>query len=304
MRVVDVLGLLLVQLLWGAHFPISKIAFRDFSPLFLVALRFTAVAAILCPFWRFPRGKLVPILGLSLTYGSLAYGFQFAGIAHLDASTAAIVTQAQVPFAAILAAYFYSDRFGWQRLAGLALSCLGIVLVVGEPRVSSNFIWVLSILLSVLIQAFGAIQIKSLGPISSFTLTGWIAFFTAPQMLLASFLLESGQGLSLRNASWHSWAALGYTVFVVAIGTFTVWYPMLRRYSVNQVIPFTLLVPVFGVLSGVSILGESLSVQSMLGGIATIAGVAIIVLRRARVASPAAAEPQPIAAGPAVHKES
>ena len=197
LRLVHVLALLLVQLLWGIHFPISKIAFREFPPLFLVALRFTAVAALLCPFWRFPRGKLVPILGLSLTYGSLAYGFQFAGIAHLDASTAAIVTQAQVPFAAVLAAYFYNDRFGWQRLAGLTLSFLGIILVVGEPRVSNNFVWVLSILLSVFIQAFGAVQIKALGPISSFTLTGWIAFFTAPQMLLASFLLESGQAHSV-----------------------------------------------------------------------------------------------------------
>ena len=58
---------------------------------------------------------------------------------------------------------------------------------------------------------------------------------------------------------------------------------MLRRYSVNQVIPFTLLVPVFGVLSGVLMLGETLNVQSTLGGIATIAGVAVIVLRRPHV---------------------
>lgn len=287
MRFIDIAGLLFLQVLWGFHFAISKIGLEEFPALFLMGLRFALVAAILCPFFRVPRGKMRQVFWLSLTFGSLNFGLMYAGVAHLDASTSAIIGQAQVPFAAILAAYFYNDRFGWRRLVGLALSFIGIILIVGEPRIGSNFIWVLSILASTFVSALGQIQIKALGPISSFALSGWVAFFTAPQLLLASFLLEDGQGQALREATWRGWASLGYTVFVVAIGTYCLWYPLIRRYPLNQVMPFTLLVPIFGVVSGILMLGEQLNIQSLFGAVATIAGVAIIVLRRPQHVVPA-----------------
>lgn len=280
MRVLDLLGLLLVQVLWGFHWAFLKVGLREFPTLLLMGLRFITVAALLCPFFRVSRRQLLHIFGLSLTFGTLNFGLMYTGVAHLDASTAAIISQAQVPFAAILAAYFYKDRFGWRRLAGLMLSFLGIILIVGEPRIGNNLIWVACILGSALANAFSNIQIKALGPINSFALSGWIALFTAPQMLVASFCLENGQWEALVQSTWRGWSSLGYTVFVVSIGTYYLWYPLIRRYPVNQVMPFTLLVPVFGVVSGMMMLGETLNLRMALGGAATIAGVATIVLRR------------------------
>jgi drug/metabolite transporter (DMT)-like permease len=46
------------------------------------------------------------------------------------------------------------------------------------------------------------------------------------------------------------------------------------------------LVPVFGIMSGILMLGERLNLQIFLGSIATIAGVAIIVLQRSERALP------------------
>lgn len=43
--------------------------------------------------------------------------------------------------------------------------------------------------------------------------------------------------------------------------------------------PFTLLVPVLGIIFGILFLDEKLNWQLILGGLITIAGVAIIVLR-------------------------
>jgi O-acetylserine/cysteine efflux transporter len=60
----------------------------------------------------------------------------------------------------------------------------------------------------------------------------------------------------------------------------------MRRYSVNQVMPFTLLVPLFGVLSGVVFFGDQLSWPMIIGGVGTILGVAIITIRRPRVLAP------------------
>jgi O-acetylserine/cysteine efflux transporter len=286
MRFFDLLGLLLVQLLWGVHWPVLKFGLREFPTFLLMGMRFAIVAALLCPFFRIRRDQLLPILGLSVTFGSLNFGMMYAGVAHLDAGTAAVIGQVQVPFAAILAAYFYKDPFGWRQMAGLVLSFLGIVLIIGEPRIGGNFPWVACILGSALAAAIGNIQFKALGPINSFALSGWLALFTAPQMLLSSLLVETGQWNAIRQATWRGWSSLGYTVLVVSIGTYCLWYPLIRRYRVNQVMPFTLLVPVFGIMSGILMLGERLNLQIFLGSIATIAGVAIIVLQRSERALP------------------
>jgi O-acetylserine/cysteine efflux transporter len=60
----------------------------------------------------------------------------------------------------------------------------------------------------------------------------------------------------------------------------------MRRFSVNQVMPFTLLVPLFGVLSGVIFFHDRLTLLMLIGGLCTIAGVAIIIIRRPRVIAP------------------
>ena len=57
------------------------------------------------------------------------------------------------------------------------------------------------------------------------------------------------------------------------------WYRLVQRYQTNQVMPFTILVPVMAVAFGLLLLGETLTWQLALGGAITIGGVAIIVLR-------------------------
>ena len=75
------------------------------------------------------------------------------------------------------------------------------------------------------------------------------------------------------------------SVLVFGLG-YGLWYRLLRRYQVNQTMPFLLLVPVFGVASGVAFLGEELTATLIAGGLLTVAGVAIILIRRPKVAGP------------------
>src|SRR3546814_19859117 len=83
--------------------------------------------------------------------------------------------------------------------------------------------------------------------------------------------------------SWVCFAVIHQSVVVVAIG-YGYWYWLMRRYQMNQIMPATLLVPPFGVLSGVIFLGESLPLTLLAGGLMTIVGVGIIILRRPQLA--------------------
>ena len=58
------------------------------------------------------------------------------------------------------------------------------------------------------------------------------------------------------------------------------WYRLLGHYSVNQVMPFLLLLPVTSVFGGIFFLGESLTAKIALGGFLAIAGVAMITIKR------------------------
>ena len=130
------------------------------------------------------------------------------------------------------------------------------------------------------------LQVKLLGKVNGMMLIAWTAVFATPQLLVASFLLESGQLEAVAAADWRAFASIAYqAAFVVVLG-YSLWYWLLQRYEVNQAMPFTLLVPPFAVVASVVFLDETLTLPMVLGGVMTVLGVGIIVLRRPRTTAP------------------
>jgi O-acetylserine/cysteine efflux transporter len=288
MKLTDLALVLFVMLVWGLNFVVAKWGLTQFPPIFMIALRFGAVALLLLPFVKMPRDKMPGILMLSFTLGCVHFSLMFTGLDGLDAAAAAIATQTQVPFAALIAAVYLNDKLGWRRAAGMALAFVGIVVMAGEPRLSGN-LWPLFLVIGAsFMWAVANIQIKQLGAVDGFALNAYLGLFAAPQLFLASAFLETGQIEALRNADWLGWSSIAYMAIMVTIVSYAMWYRVLRRYPVNQAMPFTLLVPVLGVLSAAALLDEPIGLRVALGGLATIAGVAVIVLRRPRLAEPEA----------------
>lgn len=288
MKLVDVGISLVVMMLWGLNFVAGKWALAQIPPIFLMALRFTVVAAVLVPFVRFPREKLKGIALLSTTLGCLHFSLMFSGLNGVDAAVAAIAIQTQVPFAALLAAVLYKDRLGWRRLLGMVLAFAGVAILAGEPRSTIDLVPLLLVIAASFVWSIANIQIKELGAVDGFSLSAYMGLLAVPQLLLVSYFLESGQLAAIANADFRSWASIFYMAVMVTIMTYGLWYRILRRYSVNQAMPYTLLVPVFGVIFSVLLLGEPMGWRMVVGGVATIAGVGIIVLRRPRLAEPEA----------------
>lgn len=283
----DVGALLLVTVVWGMNFAVVKAGLAELPPIFFVAVRFAAVAVVLAPFVRLSRNKLPQLVALSVTLGGLHFSMMFIGLRSLDVATSAIAIQLQVPFAAILAAIVFKDKLGWRRLLGMAIAFGGVALIAGEPRFDGNLLPLALVVSAALVWSIANIQIKALGDeVDVFALSAWVALLAAPQLFLVSFLFEDGQMQAMQAASWRAWGAVAYQVVLVTIFGYGIWYSIMRRHPINQVMPFTLLVPLFGVLSGIIFLDESLTIPMMIGSAATIAGVAIIVIRRPRIVAP------------------
>ncbi|WP_119300202.1 DMT family transporter [Dongia deserti] len=281
--------MLLVQLLWGVNFAVAKFGLDHFAPIFFVALRFSLVAVLLVFVVGLPkRAMMKQLLPLSATMGVMHFTLIFLGMRDLDAATSSIAVQLQTPFAAIMAAFFFGEKLGWRRVLGMIVAFAGVTLIAGEPRFSDNPWPLMAVIAAALVWAAGNIQVKALGDsIDAVTLNGWIAILAAPQLLIASWLIEGPQWVHIPEVTWVGWGALLFQAVVIAIFTYWIWYNMMRRYPVNQVMPFTLLLPMIGVAAGALMRGEEITWQMLVGGLATIAGVGIIVLRRPTVAAPA-----------------
>lgn len=278
-----------VMFIWGMNFAVAKIGLTQIPPIMLVALRFALVAAMLAPFVRVPRGRLHHIFGVSVTLGLIHFSLMFNGLTEVDAATAAISIQLQVPFAALLAAVVFGDKLGWRRAFGMVIAFAGVALVAGEPRLQGHYLALAMVIGAACIWAVAGVQIKLLGEsVDGGQINAWLAIFATPQLALASLVLEDGQWAALQAADWRAFSAVVYqAVLVVGFGYGT-WYRLLRTYDVNQAMPFTLLVPLFGVLSGVMFLGEPVTLFLVAGGLLTVVGVGIITLRRPRLAGPKA----------------
>ena len=273
-----------VMVLWGLNFVAAKFGYRDFEPMFMLSIRFLVMGLVLIPFAALPRGKMLHVLGLSFTLGSLHFGLMFTGITGVDAAVAAIAIQLQVPFASILAALVFKDYLGWRRLAGMVGAFIGIGLIAGEPRMESSLFHLALIIVASLVFATSNIQVKAMGDAPPFGVLGWSSLFSAPQLFILSLIFEDNQWRDLTHAGAYGWGAIAYMTVCVGLIGYGVWYSLMRRYDVNQIMPFTLLVPVFGVMGGVWILGEQMTWQMIIGSALTVAGVGIIILRRPRTA--------------------
>ncbi|HEV7369313.1 DMT family transporter [Arenibaculum sp.] len=288
MKPLDIAAILVVMAIWGCNFVVAKVALTEFSPIFVMFLRFTLVALLIVPFVRVPREKMKGIVIFSFLLGTIHFPLMFTGLQGLDAATTSIAGQLSVPFSSLLAAFFFKDRLGWRRALGMAVAFGGIVVIAGEPRVLASLGHLWLVVGAAFAFALANIHVKGMGEVDGFALNGWMALFAAPQLLTVSMLAEENQWAQLTQASWIGWACILYMVVMVTIVSYGVWYPLLRRYDVNQTMPWTLTVPVFGVASAVLFLGEPLTPALLAGGLVTLTGVAVVVIRRPRAAAPSA----------------
>ncbi|PWC33721.1 EamA family transporter [Azospirillum sp. TSO35-2] len=291
MSVPHILQALLVMALWGLNFVVAKWALHEFPPLFLMFLRFALVAALIVPFFRIPRDKLAKVALLSVTLGTVHFPLMFTGLQGIDAATASLAVQAQVPFSSLLAALVFKDKLGWRRGIGMAAAFAGVAVIAGEPRLGNALPSLLMLLAASLAFAVASVQMKLIGAVNGFAVNGWMALMAMPQLLLLSLLLEHGQIDALVHSTWVGWASIAYMAVGVTIAAYGLWYPLLNRYDVNQTMPYLLTVPVFGVACGVALMGDPVTLSLAIGGLLTIGGVAVIVKRRPRTVSETVTNP-------------
>ena len=279
MKPLDLASAIAVPVIWGMGFVIAKAGMAHFSPILLMALRFTLTAACLYYFFRPPKGLFKQLFWISLVSAALQYSLTFNGLRGIDASTAALLVQLEVPFGLLLAWLLLGDRMTARQAIGVLVAFGGAILIIGEPRLEGDLVYAFLVVAGAFTWAVGQIMIKKLGNVGGFHLLTGVALFAAPQLFVASFVFESNQLQQISTASPAAWGSVIYLGLVMTALGYGLWYRLLGHYSVNRVMPFLLLLPVASVCGGLVFLDETLTLKIALGGALAISGVAMITLQ-------------------------
>jgi len=287
---------LLCTALWGANQVAMKWALQEMPPLWQAAARSLGAALLVAawarwrglPVWRrngtLGAGLLAGVL-FAVEFGCIFVGLQFTGASRM------VVFIYMAPFVVALGMPLIapSERLdGWQML-GLLAAFGGVVWAfIGgflAPAVGP-YQW--------LGDALG-IAAAVLWGLTTLVLRGSRLSTALPEQVLLYQLVVSGVALAVASvAAGEPWPAtltvrslgpLAFQTVVVTFASYLTWFWLLRHYPATRISAFTLLAPLFGLVAGVWLLNEPVTLR-LLGALAAVSFGTALVNRTPRARPP------------------
>jgi O-acetylserine/cysteine efflux transporter len=277
----DFMLALIVCLVWAGNFLTSAFALREVPPFLFSALRLGLMAVLLLAFVRppprdqWPRLVAVALLNGALHFGTSLWALRMAG----DVSSPAIVLQSYIPMSVLLAWWLRGERFAWRTGTAIAVSFAGVLVLGFDPLVLDHPAALGMMLFSALLIALGTVLMRGLSGVDAIGLQGWTALIGVLPLLAISAAIEPGGFDALRAASPVVWASAAYSAICASLIGHTLFFRLVRRHPVAQVMPYLLLVPVFAVALGILVWGDRPGPRLWLGGAMVLGGVLAIALR-------------------------
>lgn len=271
------LALLGASLIWGLSYLGTKIALQDMGPFELATVRVLLAAAFYAPVFVASRrvisvreGLVLGLLGIVLYYVGFNVGLQTARV------TDAGVIQASIPaVSALIAIPMLREKPGMLVWAGIGLSFLGVVLLVGGTGAAGegSLTGDLLIVWSVLIWGLYSVYVRKLAGRSS------PAAITAATMVWGGLVLIP---LGLAELAFvqpritleGAVATLFLAVFAGALA-YWLWSYGLARVEAARGTAYLNLLPLVAAGSGALLLGERIGPIEVAGGVLIVGGVTL-----------------------------
>lgn len=288
MKPIHIGFVLLIDLIWAGNYVAIKEAVTVMPPLLSVALRYVTVLLVCVPFLCWVPGRMAFLLATGVLTGAVQFGLGAYSFHVADnLSALAIATQAGVPISLLLAILIDGERIAWRRTLGIVLAVLGVLLLLFDPRIADERLGIYLTIGASFCWAVGNLLFKRLTGIPLLTIYAWQALVSIPLLLLASWFAEPGGIAALPQVPWHGFFWVAYSGFLSSLVGHAGISWLVQRYPVTLITPFTLATPLLAVMVTVSVYGTPITPLMWLGGVLTIAGVAIIALRSLRRATEA-----------------
>jgi drug/metabolite transporter (DMT)-like permease len=283
----SVLSVLAAMFLWSTSYVVTKVGVTDMTPLVFGAIRFLA-ASMLClavlPFKRPERVAARDMLKLGaggLLGITALFSLQNLGMRLATSADATLIVAAFPAITVVLELIFFGGRPSLRRLIGVCAAFAGVYLIIqnmsgapGPHRVAGDLLLLASGLAWAL---YNFITQDVVRKYSTFTVIFWQTIVGTIACLPLA-VIESRSSQPLTGAALACAAYLGG---FCSVGAFLLYGFGLKSLAPVSAVCFLNLVPVFGVVFSVLLLGERLSLVQLAGGLVVLAGVTLT-LSRAR----------------------
>jgi O-acetylserine/cysteine efflux transporter len=168
----------------------------------------------------------------------------------------------------LLAVPLLGEHLRPRAVAGIAAAVAGVALVSVRSGLGSP-VGVGLLLAGAMAWAGGSIAVKRLEGIDLLRLS-------CGQMIVGGLPLLAAGIIGEHTRPHPSAESLAWFAFLVVPATavnFVIWFRLLERYSAGAMTSWLFLIPLFGVIAGAVLLGESVSFRVVAGGALIVAGV-------------------------------
>ena len=257
------LGFCFLGIQWGL---------RDAPLLWFAALRALlggAALAVVAIWQQRPLPPTVHAWGRIATLGlvnvSLAFAAMFAGVAGLATGVAAVLANAQPLLILLPAWWLFGERITARAGVALAVGFTGL-LVVSVPGGGGSGA-LLSLLAAAAVTA-GTLMVRSLGDLD-------VVVLSAAHFLIGGLVL-AGVAFAVEGPPAIDWTprfviVLAFLGLVATAATTLAWFVEAQRSRLSSLTVWMFLIPVFGLLIGIGVLGERPTVW-------TGAGIALVLV--------------------------
>ena len=286
MRLKPAIFMVLAAAFWAGNYVLGSVAVATMSAFDLTYLRWViAVVPLLViaqvverPDWRVVV-RAWPLLTALAVLGMLAYNlFLYEALNFTTAAGASLINAANPAVMALLAVLLVKDRLSVQAVVGIALSLVGVLLILSGGSLTSlasldvnagQLLMLAAVLVFSLYSIWGRL-LKSVPPITA----------TAAQAVIVLALMTPFAAVS--GVTWPTEAAplgaLLYIGLLPSVGSYVLWNLALRDTKASIAGIYLNLITVFTVIISVA-LGAQLTLPQAIGGLVVFAGVALSSLK-------------------------
>ena len=277
--------LVLACVFWGVGFPIAKIGVEHIHPFSFAFVRFFLVSIFFVLFFKLSLFNLVlklkenfSILFFMALTGILLYGIFFLfALKFAKASDVSLISGANPIITSIVAYIFLKEKTGILGVSGILVSFLGVAFIVSNGKINTvlnlsfNTGDLLMLIATTMWALYSVLTKKALLKLDIFEAVCLTSFIGS--LMFFPLALSFGHLQHFENYPLGGWLSILYMVFFSTIFAFSAWYKGIEQIGASRSSIFVNLVPVFGVLTSVILLKESIKLYEIIGGIFVILGV-------------------------------
>ncbi|WP_135822950.1 DMT family transporter [Halostella litorea] len=282
------LAIIGLGLLWGAGFPAIDIVVSQLPPLGAAGIRYAVSGCIVLGYARLTTDRLRPettreLLSISIVGGFMFGGYQaglYLGTQHITGAVASVVTTMSPVVAALVAVPILGESRGLPDVIGFCLGISGVVVLsqpsVGTTSLSSTALGVGLVFLGTKLFAVGSVTIQLFDEgLPMEALQGWAMLVGATLLFCGSFL--RGESVpDVQSLSPVAVVSLVYITLVAGAGGYLLYFRLVREVGATETTLVAYLEPVAATVVSVLLLGQTISMTTVVGFVAVAAGFTLV----------------------------